>query len=192
MRSLRSRLTHACLVAYPRAWRRRYADEVVALMEELDAGPMDLVDLFVVGLRRRFDDLRGDASVTQRINPWAVGASACAALLLAAPTAVFMLVNLLPAQVEWITGVRVPLSVGVGFGLEWILPALPLVALLVAVGPALRVAVSRPQEGGLAMGIRVHALPPAALAVVILCAVLVLAVIGYGISDAVLEGRARV
>ncbi len=183
MSRLRMRIARACLLVYPRAWRLRYGEEVEALLEEMEAGPKELVDLIGVGLRRRFDDLRGEHFVTPRINPWLAAVASCAAVLLAAPTAAFMLVNLAPRQLEWITGVRMPLGVGLVPGLEWILPALPFGALLVAVAPALRVSLHRPQEGGLAAAVRVRALPRPALAVVVVCAILVAAVIAYGIAE---------
>lgn len=45
MASLSSRLAAAIVERYPRAWRDRYADEMLALIEDLGAGWWDVIDL---------------------------------------------------------------------------------------------------------------------------------------------------
>jgi hypothetical protein len=56
MRTIRSLLARACLRFYPRSWRDRYADEVLLLVEEADAGIGDVVDLALGCLNRRADE----------------------------------------------------------------------------------------------------------------------------------------
>ena len=45
MASLSSNLAAAIVERYPRAWRDRYADEMLALIEDLGAGWLDVIDL---------------------------------------------------------------------------------------------------------------------------------------------------
>lgn len=125
--------------------------------------------------------------MTPRVNPWAAGFAGVTALVVAAPTALFIGLNLFGGPVEWLSGVRLPLGVGLSAGLEW-LPALSVVALLIAIAPAVRVAMQRDlSEGTATLTVRVLAMPRWLLAVIAVCAVLVAAVAVYGVSENLLE-----
>ena len=90
MRPVRAFLARACLHLYPRAWRDRYADEVLLLVDDVDAGIGDLADLAIGGLRRRADELHGGAPMPSSIR----SASVVLAALVALPTAAFIGVQL--------------------------------------------------------------------------------------------------
>ena len=51
-------LLRACLQLYPRRWRERYGDEVLALADDAEAGIGDVVDLALGGLRQRVHSCR--------------------------------------------------------------------------------------------------------------------------------------
>ncbi len=181
--SARSVLARVCLRLYPRSWRDRYGDEVLLLAEESDGGISDLVDLGLGGLRQRAYEQRGGQTMKRRVNPWAAGLAGVAALLAAAPTALFIGLNLFGGPVEWLSGVRLPLDVGLTPGLEW-LPALSFAALLIAIAPVVRLGVRREASDGTStLTVRILPLPRLLVAVIFTCAVLVAAVVAYGISE---------
>ena len=183
---MRSLVARACLRLYPRRWRERYGAEVLALVDDAEARPRDLLDLALGGLRERANDLTGGGSMTRRVNLWAALVAGPAALLVAMPTAAFVALNLFPEQMEWLTGLRGP--IGVGPGIEWMLPALPLIALVIAISPAIRLQVRRDQsDGASALTIRVLPMPRWLTAVVVLVAILVGVVVAYGVSENLLE-----
>lgn len=183
---MRSLVARACLRLYPRRWRERYGAEVLGLVEDAEVRPPDLLDLALGGLRERAHDLSGGGSMTRRVNPWAAGIAGLAALLVAMPTAAFIALNVFPEQMEWLTGLRGPF--GVGPGIEWMLPALPLIALVIAIGPAMRVHVHwDPSDGTVALTVRVLAIPRWLRAVVVVVAILIGVVVAYGISENLLE-----
>ena len=185
MRAARSLLARSLLQFYPRAWRDRYGDELLALVEDTDSGIGGLVDLGLDGLRQRLEQLGGGGNMN-RVNSWAALVAGVIALLVAMPTAAFIAVNLFPEQIEWLTGLRGP--IGVGPGVEWMLPALPVFALVIAIGPAMRVRMRRdPSDRTLALTVRVLAMPRWLRAVLVVCAVLVAFVVAYGLSENLLE-----
>ena len=186
MRKIRTTLIRACLRLYPRSWRDRYADEVLVLVEDADGGVGSLVNLALGGLRQRAHKHGGGGMMTPRVNSWAAFVAGVIALLVAMPTAAFIAVNLIPGQIEWLTGLRGPL--GLGPEAEWMLPALPMIALVTAIIPAIRVRVRRDQSDGTsALTIRMLAMPRLLAAVVVVVAILVGVVVGYGISENLLE-----
>jgi hypothetical protein len=188
MRTIRTLLARACLRLYPRTWRDRHADELLALVEDADSGTGGLMDLALAGLRLRARELGGGGTMTPRVNSWAAFFAGVTALLVAAPTALFIGLNLFYGPVEWLSGVRLPLGVRLTPGLEW-LPALPPVALLIAIAPAVRIGVRRdPSDRTSTLTVRIMAMPRPLIAVIFACAVLVAAVVAYGISENLLEG----
>lgn len=123
-----------------------------------------------------------------RANPWMAAAAAVAAVLIAAPAAAFVLLNLFPHQIEWLTGVRMPLGVGFAPGLEWLVPALPFAAVAVASAPALRLGIRHDAvAGGLTVTLRTRTVPRPLLVVAAACALLLVVVVGYGVSENLLE-----
>jgi len=186
MRPVRALVARVCLRLYPRTWRERYGMEVRALVDDAGARPRDLLDLALGGLRERAHDLTGGGSVTRRVSLWAALVAGPAALLVAMPTAAFVALNLFPRQMEWLTGLRGPF--GVGPEAEWMLPALPLIALAIAISPAIRVNVRRDQsDGASALTVRVLPMPRWLTAVVVVVATLVGVIVAYGISENLLE-----
>lgn len=171
-------LLRASLRLYPRRWRERYGDEVLALAEDAESGIGDVVDLALGALRQRVEISRGGASMASHVNYSAAAVAGVAALILAAPTAAFIVLNLAGQDVAWQPG------------LVQVLPALPLVALLVALAPAIRVGMRSDRaeaHANFAVTVRVLSMPGWLLAVIGTCAVLVAGVLAYGISDAFLE-----
>jgi hypothetical protein len=182
---LRSRLARACLRLYPRPWRDRYGEELLALVDESGGGIADVADLAIGGLRQRMKPLPGGPPMTPRVNPWQAGLAAVVAVLVAAPTAAFIAINLFPEPIAWLSGVR---GVGVAPEAAWLVPALPFIATLVALAPAIRVGMRRdPSEGAATLTLRVLAMPRWLRAVAVVCAVLAGFVLAYGISENILE-----
>lgn len=186
MRRVGSLVARACLRLYPRRWRERYGTEVRLLVDDAGARPRDLLDLAFGGLRERAHDLNGGGSMNRRVNLWAALVAGLAALIVAMPTAAFVALNLFPEQVEWLTGLRGPF--GVGPEIEWMLPALPMIALVIAITPAIRVRVRRDQSDGTsALTVRMLPMPRLLTVVVVVVAILVGVVVAYGISENLLE-----
>lgn len=173
MRNVRTSLVRACLRLYPRSWRDRYADEVLVLVEDAGAGIGDLIDLAVGGLGRRADDLQGGASVPSFVR-WSL---LVAAVVLAMPTAIFIGFQLLNPNVG-----LVPPTYA-----NWLIPLLPVVALLIALAPVVRVQMRRDEAGVTTVTTRVLPMRRALVAVVIFCGALLAVVVGYGISENLLE-----
>jgi hypothetical protein len=166
----------ACLYLYPRRWRERYGDEVLALAEDAESGLADVQDLVIGGVRQRIHVFLGGGSMPSLVNALTAAAAGVVALLLAAPTAVFIALNLAGQDVSWQPA------------LTQVLPALPLLGLAVALAPALRIRVEPDQQDArVAVTVRVLTMPGWLLAVVATCALLVAFLLAYGISDAVLE-----
>ena len=173
MRSIRTSLIRACLWLYPRSWRDRYADEVLILVEDAGAGIGDLIDLAVGGLGRRADELQRGAPMPS-IFLWSI---LVVAVVVAMPTAVFIGFQLLNPGV----GLVPP-----GYT-NWLIPLLPAVALVIALAPVVRVEVRRDEAGVTTVTTRVLPMRRAVVAVVILCLALLGVVVGYGISENLLE-----
>ena len=176
MSSMWSMLARACLRLYPAAWRARYGDEVLALANDAGVRPGDLLDLALTGLRLRARRLTEGGPMTPRTDRRAAALAAPAALLLAAPTAIFMGLNLVGRQVDWQPW------------LTAVLPGLPFLALLVALAPALRIGLRRGNADGVAtLTVRLLTTPAWLVAVVVACCGLALAVTAYGVSENLLE-----
>jgi hypothetical protein len=187
MTRLRTPLARACLRFAPRSWRDRYGDEVLQLVEDAHGGIGDLADLALAGLRRRADELRGGERVGPRVNPWAAGIAAIAALVMVAPTALFIGMNLFGWPVTWLSGVQLPGDVTLMERLEWV-PVLPVLALLIALAPAVRIAVRRDAAPGEAVvTLRVLPMPRWLLYATFTCGVVLAFVIAYGLSENLLE-----
>ena len=139
---------------YPAAWRRRYGDELSDLLEEMPASPATILDLLrgalTLHLRALFDRLAprlltaGGAPMPTHTLQRHPTASALAAALLAAPTAIFVTVSILAYQVRlpgmeaWLApfmdGLQqapwiVELFLGAAPLVAFVLAALPLVGL---------------------------------------------------------------
>lgn len=179
-------LARACLRLAPRAWRDRYGDEVLLLIEDAYRGIRDLVDVAVTALRSRGYERGGGDIVAPRVNPWLGAIAAVAAVVVAAPTALFIGLNLFGEPVWWLSGIRLPADVSMIGWLEW-LPYLPAAALLIAVTPTLRVRVRRDPRATATVTVRVLAIPRWLAAVIFGCGVVLAAVALYGISETVLE-----
>jgi hypothetical protein len=187
MRKVRTSLIRACLRLYPRSWRDRYGDELLALVDDVDGGVGSLVDLALGGLRQRAHHVGGGGTMTPRVNAWAALFAAVTALVVAAPTALFIGMSLFNWPVAQLSGVQLPFGVPLMGRLEW-LPALSVVALLVAIAPALRIRVRRnPADGTATLTVRILAMPRWLMAVVFACAVVVTFVVAYGISENLVE-----
>jgi hypothetical protein len=173
MSSMRTSLVRACLRLYPRAWRDRYADEVILLIEDAGAGIGDLADLAIGGLRRRADELHGGAPMPSFIR----SATILLAALVALPTAAFIGVQLVHPSIELMPQ---------GYA-NWLIPLLPVVALLIALAPVVRVGVGRDETGAMTVTARILPMQRTLVAVVIFCLALVGVVVAYGMSEKLLE-----
>lgn len=123
----------------------------------------------------------------QRANPWIASLAGLAALALTAPTAAFIIVNMFPRQLEWLSGVRMPLAVSTAPGLEWLVPALPMLALIVALAPAVRMRLNRDADGSAVVSVRMVSIPRPLVIIIAACAVLAGGVVAYGVSENLLE-----
>jgi hypothetical protein len=154
---------------YPRAWRDRYADEVLVLIEDGGAGIGDFIDLAFAGLRHRADELQGGAPMPSFYR----SAIMLLAAVVATPTAIFIGYRLLHPGV----GIVPP-----GYT-NWLIPLLPAVALLIALAPVVRVELLRDDAGVTTVTTRILPMRRALAAVVILCLALLGVVVAYGISE---------
>ena len=185
--TVRTFLVRACLRLFPHSWRDRYGDELLALVEDADGGIGSLMDLALGGLRQRAHEIGGGGTMTPRVNSWAALFAGVTALLVAAPTALFIGMSLFRGPVAWLSGVQLPFGVPLMGRLEW-LPALSAAALLIAIAPALRIRVRRdPSDGTSTLTVRILAMPRWLIAVIFVCAVLVAFVVAYGVSENLLE-----
>ena len=99
------------------------------------------------------------------------------AVVVAMPTAIFIGFHLLNPDVG-----LVPPAYA-----NWLIPLLPAVALLIALAPVVRVEMRRDEAGVTTVTTRVLPMPRALVAVVIFCLALLSVVVGYGISENLLE-----
>ena len=173
MRPVRTLFVRACLALYPRTWRDRYADEVLLLVEDAGAGIGDLADLAAGGLRRRADELHGGAPMPSFIR----SATVILAALVALPTAVFIGLQLVNPSIALMPQ---------GYA-NWLIPVLPVVGLLIALAPVVRVGMGRDEAGATTVTARVLPMRRSLVAVVTFCLVLVGVVVAYGISENLLE-----
>ena len=173
MRTVRSLLARACLWLYPRSWRDRYGGEVLVLIEDAGAGIGDLADLAIGGLGHRADELLGGAPMPSFYR----SAILILAAVVAAPTAIFIGYQLLHPNPG-----LVPLLY-----LNWLIPLLPAVALLIALAPVVRVELHRDEAGVTTVTTRILPMRRALVVVVIFCLALLGVVIAYGITENLLE-----
>lgn len=141
---------------YPRRWRERYEDELVALLDETGIGPREAADLVRGGVAERGVELRrsmaqGGAQVV--IGPawrhptvWALGGAA-----LVSPTLLFVAMSYLAYQLglSGLTGVMDPVNDALNRlrPLDLLLVAAPVAALLAAAAPLLRLELRRADAG---------------------------------------------
>ena len=173
MRNVRTSLIRACLRLYPRSWRDRYAEEVLVLVEDAGAGIGDLIDLAVGGLGRRADELLRGAPM----SPFVRLSILVVAIAVAMPTAVFIGFQLLNPGVGLVPH---------GYT-NWLIPLLPAVALLIALAPVVRFQVRRDEAGSTTVTTRILPMRRTLVAVVIFCLALLGVVLGYGVSENLLE-----
>lgn len=173
MRSVRALLARACLHLYPRPWRDRYADEVLLLVEDVDAGIGDLADLAIGGLRRRADELHGGAPMPSPIQ----SASVVLAALVALPTAAFIGLQLVDPSIA-----LMPHDTA-----NWLIPILPALALVIALAPVVQIGMGRDETGAMTVTARVLPMRRSLVAVVTFCVVLLGVVVAYGVSENLLE-----
>lgn len=173
MTTVRILVARACLRMYPRAWRDRYAEEVLQLVDEASSGLGDLVDLALGGLGRRVGELHGGAPMTSPVR----AASMVLALVLALPTAAFIGLNLVNPNASLL-----PQDYD-----NWLIPLLPALALVIALAPVVRVEMRRDEAGGLTVTTRVLPMGRGLVAVVAVCLALLGVVVAYGISENLLE-----
>jgi hypothetical protein len=160
---------------------------VLQLFEDADGGIGDLADLALAGLRRRAEGLRGGHSMGPKVNPWVAAIAAIAALIVVSPTALFIGMNLFGWPVDWLSGVQLPGDVTLMERVEW-LPAFPVVALLIALAPAVRIAMRRdPSPGEAVVTVRVLPMPRWLLYALFTCSVVLAFVVAYGLSENLLE-----
>ena len=174
------------LQLYPYPWRRRYGDEVAALIDQSESPLADAVDLARAAIREHIDGGSVMRFELARRHP---GSFAIAGLLLVAPTLGVVALSLLGHElgltavavafdpiVSWIDTVR-PLDLA--------LVAAPLVAFVLAVLPLVDLRVETDEHGS-ALALRVHAV--AANLVVAAIALLVGAVlVGHMVTESVLR-----
>jgi hypothetical protein len=140
---------------YPRAWRERYGAELSELIDETGMTPRVAIDV-VRGAAREWTSqarlgLAGGGSMV--IGPaWRnPGMWAVSALVVLAPTAIFVLLSILAYQLgatelvglmepvnRWLNGMRV---------LDLLVVASPVVALLLAVAPLVRIELKTSDSG---------------------------------------------
>ena len=174
---------------YPTTWRERYADEVVALVEDADGGLRDAVDL-------------GRAAITQHLNgghPMRFEPAhrhprsfAIVAALVLLPTALLVTVSLLGHELGMGAIARavdpVIASIDEVRILDLALVIAPAVALLLAVLPLLELRLERAPEGN-ALAVRMRAVG-ANLVVAAIAMAIGLVLVGHIVTEAVLEAGA--
>jgi hypothetical protein len=170
-------LARGAIALYPRAWRSRYGAELLHLAEDSGLRPADVLDLAAGAIGQHLHRLRKGRPMDSRMNLVVACAAAVTAVALGLPTAVFIALNLGGTSVEWSPW------------LTSILPALPLVALAVALSPAVGIRASRDDDGTGAVTVRLRSMPWWLVAVAAACALLVAAVLAFGITDALREAR---
>ena len=190
MSGLTRALARAVVRAYPASWRARYGGELDSLIAELRLRPRDLVDLVRGAARERVNAATtGGAPMPEPAAGWRARALAVLAVVVALPTLAFMLVNLLqynlrllPEGSDWYF-----IRIGLAPEIAWLLPGLPLLALALAVVSMARFDLDRSTEGGIVVSARYRPHRMATIAA-LFSAVVLAAVIAYGVSESLLEG----
>jgi hypothetical protein len=190
MSGLTRALARAAVRAYPTAWRARYGEELDELIVELRLRPRDLVDLVRGAARERVNAATpGGVPMPEPVAGWRARALAVLAVIAALPTLAFMLVNvlqynlrLLPEGSAWYF-----IRIGLAPEIAWLLPGLPLLALALAAASMARFDLDRSTEGGIVVSARYRPHRMATIAA-LFSAVILAAVIAYGVSESLLEG----
>lgn len=188
------RLATLLLLCYSPAWRRRYGDELKALLADTHLSPRTAIDVAVAGIRQRAHAagaaLRGGIIMT--IGPaWRhPTAFAVVAALMLLPTFVVVSGSVVAYQlnVQPVRGAMEPVLAAIGASrvVDQLLVMAPVLAVLAASAPLVRVGLDR-RDGALEAVVSVRAL---ALNVVVtllalgLGAVLVWHVVAEAMSEA--------
>lgn len=166
-------LAHRAIRAYPLAWRVRYEPELHALVDDGDSGLPDAVDLAAGAIRRH---LNGGAPMRFEPAHRHPLAFAVLALVILAPTLVFVVLSAAGFGVTWLTGPRI---VDLGLVLA------PVAAFVLAALPLLDARVERGVDGPM-LALRVRALP-ANVIVGMVAMVLAAFLIGHIVTESVLQ-----
>jgi len=153
------------LLAFPRAWRNRYGNELMQLVDDAGLSPRVVIDLIGAGVAERLRELRSSllGGAQMVIGPaWRhPRGTAFIALLVLTPVLGFVLGSLLAYQLgfglllgplesvnSWLASTR---------SVDLLLVLSPPVALLIALAPLVRLELPGPQPGGEAVvGLRLR------------------------------------
>jgi hypothetical protein len=146
-----SRLSRLLLLCYPRSWRRRYGDELLALLTDTHLTPRTALDVACAGFRQRLHvvsrSVSGGIAVT--IGPaWRhPTAFALVAAILLVPTFVFVSLSVLAYEldVQALRSVVEPTMTALGRWriIDLFLVAAPALAAMAATAPLLKVGLDR-------------------------------------------------
>jgi hypothetical protein len=146
-----TRLSRLLLVCYPRGWRRRYGNELLALLSDTQLTPRIALDVAIAGFRQRLHAARRSFSggIAMTIGPaWRhPTAFALVAALLLLPTFTFVGASLLAYELH-LQAVRSVVEPTMAVLERWriidlFLVAAPPVAAMAALAPLLRVGLDR-------------------------------------------------
>jgi hypothetical protein len=170
---------------YPARWRERYGDELRGMLDEMRIGPREVIDLGMAAIGERIREgraMRGDPGI------WLSRVAGGIGILVALPSAIFVVVNLLQYQFGllvdessrwWIENSSGALAMtGHAGG--------PVLAIALAVIGMGQFGFQRGADGELVVTGRFRRTWPAIVALGLGGLVLAI-VIGYGISESVLE-----
>jgi hypothetical protein len=146
-----ARLSRLLLMCYPRRWRRRYGDELLALLVDTHLTPRSAMDVAAAGIRQRLGaaglSVRGGIAVT--IGPaWRhPTAFALGAAILLLPTFAFVGASVLAYELD-LRPVRALVGPTMEALANWrvidlLLVAAPPVAAIAALAPLVRVGIGR-------------------------------------------------
>jgi hypothetical protein len=193
MKEHASPLRRLLVLCYPRSWRRRYGDELLALLTDTGLTPRGALDVAIAGFRQRFRAatrvISGGFAVT--IGPaWRhPTAFALVAALLLLPTFLFVGVSVLAYELD-LRALRSVVEPTIAAVARWrvvdlFLVAAPPLAAMAALAPLLKVGVDR-TAGTLEAVVTIRA-----LALNLIVAFIALAVAGVLIWHIVVESVAQ-
>ena len=169
---------------YPAAWRRRYGDEMHALIEETHPSARAVVDIARAAAAAQVASLTGGDPMTERLAPHAIRFAVAAAVLIL-PTAFLVAISLLkyvfgvPAPFDAVEPVASPIVLHpIG---ETFLILAPYVALLLAAVPVTRIRLGR-HGGRLSGSLQVEA-PFLNVVVVLASAALIVFMAAYWLVE---------
>lgn len=186
-------LARACLRLYPRAWRDRYGDELLEMLESRRADPRDAADLArgaaVEQMRELRAALMGGSAMSfgpAARHPTAWGIAALVVLL---PTALLVVASLVahelsvPGVASLVDPLIVTLTAPPIVGMTLLFA--PALALLIGVLPILRLGWSRGETGWeVGLSVRVQALN---IAVTLGALAIGLILVAHHVSESILE-----